>query len=83
MTGKHGNKHYNKGKGANREGRLTSKGRFIPDVLKKKYLKVPEGVATESYDGLNAYVNVNVDPKMQKGEFGSLSLSRARASHTP
>ena len=42
LTSKRGNKNYYKGKGATKEGRLTSKGRFIVDKLKRLQLVVPD-----------------------------------------
>eukprot|EP00535_Pseudo-nitzschia_heimii_P001184 CAMPEP_0197175132 /NCGR_PEP_ID=MMETSP1423-20130617/1431_1 /TAXON_ID=476441 /ORGANISM="Pseudo-nitzschia heimii, Strain UNC1101" /LENGTH=150 /DNA_ID=CAMNT_0042624207 /DNA_START=127 /DNA_END=579 /DNA_ORIENTATION=- len=42
LTTKRAGKGYYKGKGATKEGRLTTKGRFIPDEKKKLELMVPD-----------------------------------------
>jgi hypothetical protein len=42
LTTKRAGKGYYKGKGATKEGRLTSKGRFIADPKKKLELVVPD-----------------------------------------
>ncbi|VEU40816.1 unnamed protein product [Pseudo-nitzschia multistriata] len=42
LTTKRAGKGYYKGKGATKEGRLTSKGKFIPDPKKKLELIVPD-----------------------------------------
>lgn len=42
LTTKRAHKGFYKGKGGTKEGRLTSKGRFIVDPLKKLQLVVPD-----------------------------------------
>eukprot|EP00537_Pseudo-nitzschia_pungens_P003935 CAMPEP_0172365882 /NCGR_PEP_ID=MMETSP1060-20121228/12295_1 /TAXON_ID=37318 /ORGANISM="Pseudo-nitzschia pungens, Strain cf. cingulata" /LENGTH=144 /DNA_ID=CAMNT_0013089459 /DNA_START=161 /DNA_END=596 /DNA_ORIENTATION=+ len=42
LTTKRAGKGYYKGKGATKEGRVTSKGKFIPDPKKKLELMVPD-----------------------------------------
>ncbi|KAH9256322.1 hypothetical protein BASA81_005543 [Batrachochytrium salamandrivorans] len=41
MPSKYGNKEYYKGYGATKQGNLTSKGRFVPDSTRKKYIMCP------------------------------------------
>ena len=41
MPSKYGNLQYYKGKGATSEGRLTSKGKFIRDWTKMKFIMSP------------------------------------------
>ena len=42
LTSKRANKNFYKGKGCTKEGRITNKGRFIVDRLKRLELVVPD-----------------------------------------
>ena len=65
LTTKRAGKGYYKGKGCTSEGRLTSKGRFIADPLKKLQLIVPD---LEGFP-LKPYISRSVR-KSPPGEYG-------------
>jgi large subunit ribosomal protein L41 len=65
LTTKRAGKGYNKGNRARKEGRVNSRGRFIPDPEKRTELVVPDltGFKLKAYVGPGAKKNVRaVDP---------------------
>uniref|UniRef100_A0A7S2SNC1 Uncharacterized protein n=1 Tax=Mucochytrium quahogii TaxID=96639 RepID=A0A7S2SNC1_9STRA len=63
LSPKEGNKNYYKGKGGKKGGYLTSKGKWVRDISKLDFLKVPDLTGCQ----LKPYVSSTVEPVYNPG----------------
>mmetsp|Transcript_14672 Transcript_14672/g.26287 ORF Transcript_14672/g.26287 Transcript_14672/m.26287 type:complete len:97 (-) Transcript_14672:35-325(-) len=70
-TSKHGNKRYNRGRGAWKGGFLTTTARFVPVESKKIFIQVPEleGFDLKPYVARTTPLVKTAPPSMELPEF--------------